>query len=152
MRSSIDARTGLEVIPPDECRALLRAEEIGRLAIIDGGTPAVFPVNYVYDGEAVVFRTAPGTKLSAGPRASASFEIDEFDRRNRTGWSVVAVGRLEEVTQFDAATLDRVRRLPVDPWAGGDRPHWMRLVPSRVTGRRIPAPTAPSDGAARPPG
>jgi nitroimidazol reductase NimA-like FMN-containing flavoprotein (pyridoxamine 5'-phosphate oxidase superfamily) len=148
MTPTIDARTGLEVIPPDECRALLRAEEIGRLAIIDGGTPAVFPVNYVYDGDAVVFRTAPGTKLSAGPRAPASFEIDLFDRQSRTGWSVVAVGRLEEVTQFDAATLERVRELPVDPWAGGDRPHWVRLVPTRVTGRRIPAPARRSAGGA----
>lgn len=25
----------------------------------------------------------------------------------------------------------------VDPWAGGDKAHWMRLVPDRVTGRRI---------------
>ena len=143
MRPTIDARTGLEVIPPDECRALLRAEEIGRLAIIDGGAPAVFPVNYVLDGEAIVFRTAPGTKLSSGPRRPASFEIDLFDRQNRTGWSVVAAGRLEEVTRFDAGTLERIRRLPVDPWVGGERAHWMRLVPTRVTGRRIPAPRQP---------
>ena len=27
----------------------------------------------------------------------------------------------------------------VDPWAGGDKAHWMRLVPDRVTGRRIRA-------------
>jgi hypothetical protein len=50
---------------------------------------------------------------------------------------VVATGRLEEVTPYDAATYERVRRLPVDPWAGGDKAHWMRLVPDRVTGRRI---------------
>ena len=135
---TLDARTGLETIPPDECRRLLAGDEIGRLAIVDGGTPMVFPVNYVLDGEAIVFRTAPGTKLSSGPRHRATFEVDWFDRSRRTGWSVVATGRLEEVTHFDAATHDRVRALPVDPWAGGDRPHWMRLVPSRVTGRRIP--------------
>ena len=54
MRPTIDARTGLETIAPDECRRLLASDEIGRLAIVDGGTPAVFPVNYVYDGEAIV--------------------------------------------------------------------------------------------------
>lgn len=138
MTPMLDARTGLEVIDPDECRRLLAADEVGRLALIDGGTPAVFPINYVVDGDAVVFRTAPGTKLSAGPRRRVAFEIDDFDRSRRTGWSVVVTGRLEEVTAYDAATLQRVTRLPVEPWAGGERAHWMRIVPDRITGRRIP--------------
>jgi hypothetical protein len=58
-------------------------------------------------------------------------------RERRTGWSVVATGRLEEVTHYDAATFDRVRRLAVDPWAGGDKAQWMRLIPDRLTGRRV---------------
>ncbi|HEX5365142.1 MAG TPA: pyridoxamine 5'-phosphate oxidase family protein [Acidimicrobiales bacterium] len=138
VRPTLDSRTGLEVIPPDDCRALLRADVVGRLAIVDGGTPAIFPVNYVFDGECVVFRTAAGTKLAAGPRHPACFEIDSVDRESRHGWSVVVTGRLEEVTAFDAATRDHVRTLPVDPWTGGDRPYWMRLVPERISGRRIP--------------
>ena len=59
MKPLVDARTGLEVIDPDECRRLLAGDEIGRLAIINGATPAVFPVNYALDGDTVVFRTAP---------------------------------------------------------------------------------------------
>ncbi|HEX6419474.1 MAG TPA: pyridoxamine 5'-phosphate oxidase family protein [Acidimicrobiales bacterium] len=139
MKRTIDARTGLEIIEPDECRRLLATDDVGRLAIVDGGTPLVFPVNYALDGEAVVFRTAPGTKLAAGPRGAVSFEVDAIDRTTRTGWSVLVVGHLEEVDRFDAATLERVRTLPVEPWSGGDTPHWMRLVPKRVTGRRIAA-------------
>jgi uncharacterized protein len=127
----------LEVIERDECLRLLADDEIGRLAVIAGNTPVILPVNYALDGDSVVFRTDPGTKLDHGPRARASFEVDRFDRERRTGWSVVATGRLEEVTHYDAATFDRVRRLVVDPWAGGDKAHWMRLVPDRVTGRRI---------------
>ncbi len=137
MKRTIDARTGLEVLDHDECLRLLAADEVGRLALVDGGAPAVFPVNYRLDGEAIVFRTAPGTKLAVGPRAPVAFEVDAFDRTMRTGWSVVATGRLEEVTQFDTATYQRMKDLPVEPWAGGERPHWMRLVPSRITGRRI---------------
>ena len=140
MKSPIDARTGLEIIDPDECRRLLVADEVGRLALVDGGVPAIFPINYVLDGDAVVFRTAPGTKLSSGPRGPVTFEIDSFDRHARAGWSVIVTGRLEEVTRFDAQTLHRVSSLPVEPWAGGDKPHWMRLVPTRVSGRRIRAP------------
>jgi uncharacterized protein len=127
----------LEVIDRDECLRLLAGDEIGRLAVIAGNTPVVLPVNYALDGETVVFRTDPGTKLDQGPRARASFEVDRFDRERRTGWSVVATGRLEEVTLYDAATFDRIRGLVVEPWVGGDKAHWMRLVPDRVTGRRI---------------
>ena len=51
----------------------------------------------------------------------------------------MVTGRLEEVTEFDAPALERVRSLPVEPWAGGERAHWMQLVPSRISGRRIPS-------------
>ncbi len=137
MKKTIDARTGLEIIDPDECRRLLAGDEVGRLAVIDGGTPAIFPVNYVVDGDSVVFRTAVGTKLAAGTRHPVAFEIDDFDRESRTGWSVVVSGHLVEAPPFDTATLERVQALPLESWAGGDKPHWMRLVPSRISGRRI---------------
>jgi nitroimidazol reductase NimA-like FMN-containing flavoprotein (pyridoxamine 5'-phosphate oxidase superfamily) len=133
----VDARTGIEVLDREECLALLAQDVIGRLAVISGIGPVIFPVNYALDGDVVVFRTAPGTKLDAGPRAPASFEIDSFDRETRSGWSVVVVGRLEEATPFDAAVLERVQNLPVEPWAQGDKPHWVRLVPTRITGRRV---------------
>ena len=135
----IDARTGLERIDRAECLALISAEEVGRLAISDFGSPAIFPVNYVMDGETPVFRTDPGTKLDRGTRSRACFEVDAFDRATRSGWSVVLFGRLEEVTKFDASTLHRVQALPIDPWAGGEKQHWMRVLPDRITGRRISA-------------
>jgi len=133
----VDARTGIETLDRQQCLRLLAQDEIGRLAVVDGSTPVIFPVNYQLDGEAVVFRTAPGTKLHDGPRSPASFEIDRFDREHRSGWSVVVVGRLEEVTHYETRTYDRVRTLGVDPWADNDKPHWMRLVPSRISGRRV---------------
>jgi uncharacterized protein len=130
----------LEILGRDECLRLLATDEIGRLAVVVANTPLVVPVNYALDGDAVVFRTDPGTKLDQGPRARASFEVDCFDRVERRGWSVIATGRLEEVTHFDAATFERVRGLDVDPWAAGEKAHWMRLQPDRVTGRRLPGP------------
>ena len=128
---------GLEILDRDACLGLLADDEIGRLAVLAGGTPLILPVNYQLDGEASVFRTDPGTKLDQGLRAHAAFEIDSFDRGERTGWSVVAQGRLEEVSEYDAITLDRVTHLPVEPWAGGEKAHWVRLVPSSITGRRV---------------
>lgn len=52
----------------------------------------------------------------------------------------MAVGRLEEISPYDSATLERVRSLPVTPWATGEKRHWMRLVPDRLTGRRVGPP------------
>lgn len=136
--STTDSAPGLHRIPREECVELLAEDTVGRLAVTDGLTPGIFPVNYVLDGEDVVFRTDAGTKLDVGPRARACFEIDAFDRQTHSGWSVVVTGRLEEVTGYDARTWKRVRTLPVEPWAGGVKSHWMRLVADRITGRRIP--------------
>ena len=133
----IDARTGLERLDRDECLRLLAADEVGRLAIVDFGTPAIFPVNYVMDGDTPVFRSDPGTKLDHGPRSRACFEVDSFDRETRTGWSVVVFGRLEEVTRFDGRAYHRVHALPIEPWAAGEKSHWMRVLPDRISGRRI---------------
>jgi hypothetical protein len=68
------------------------------------------------------------------------------DRATRSGWSVVVSGRLEVVTEFDPATWERVRALPIDPWAGGAKEHWMRLVSERITGRLLGHPESPPEG------
>lgn len=140
-----DAHSGLERMDRDECRRLLAIDDVGRLAIVQGHAPAIFAVNYVMDDDCVVFRTAAGTKLLHGPRGLAAFEIDGLSREDRSGWSVVVTGRLEEVTRFDATLLDRVQRLPVRPWAAGTKDHWMRLVPGIITGRRV-GPHPPEEG------
>ncbi len=120
-----------------ECLDLLATDSVGRLAVLDGRTPTILPVNYALDGEDIVFRTDPGLKLATGPRGPASFEVDDLDRSTRSGWSVVVSGRLEEVTLYDARRWQRVHDLAIDPWAGGEKAHWMRLVGTRITGRRL---------------
>ena len=81
----------------DQCLRLLAEDEIGRLAVIAGNTPAIFPVNYALDGDTIVFRTDPGNQAGVWPAgARASFEVDRFDYAGRAGWSVVATGRFEE--------------------------------------------------------
>jgi nitroimidazol reductase NimA-like FMN-containing flavoprotein (pyridoxamine 5'-phosphate oxidase superfamily) len=133
----IDERTGIEVLEEAECVRLLQADEIGRLAVIDVATPAIFPVNYVmHDGD-IVFRTDAGTKLDRGQRANVCFEVDAFDRAERSGWSVVVTGRLEEITSSDSSALAAAQALPIHPWAAGERAHWVKLVPARITGRRV---------------
>jgi alkylation response protein AidB-like acyl-CoA dehydrogenase len=64
-RMTHDPDTPVEILATDECWALLRSTEVGRLAVAIMNKPDIFPVNYLVDHGAVVFRTAEGTKLAA---------------------------------------------------------------------------------------
>ena len=122
-----------------ECFELLAAEQLGRVAVVDDRGPVVFPVHFVLDRHTVVFRTGTGTKLSAASLGRrVSFEVDRADPATRTGWSVVVRGEAVEVT--DRAELTRLRALPLEMWAPGTRAHYVRILPSTLTGRRIAAP------------
>lgn len=132
-----EGRTGLDILDRDECIRLLAGEAVGRIAIVDGGHPLVFPVNFIVDGADVVFRTGEGTKLHAAERNPVCFEVDSFDPADRSGWSVMVHGRLEELTPSDAKLYERASALPVEPWADAPKAHLMRVVTRTVTGRRI---------------
>jgi nitroimidazol reductase NimA-like FMN-containing flavoprotein (pyridoxamine 5'-phosphate oxidase superfamily) len=138
--TSVDRRTGVEVIDRRECLELLAGDAVGRVAIIEGTGPLVLPVNYALHGEQVVFRTGPGSKLTAARRRQVCFEVDAFDRAARTGWSVIVRGRLEEVEAFDRS-LPELERL-VEPWLDSSAPHIVRLVPAIISGRRLRGATA----------
>ena len=116
-----------EIITAEECLRLLGEDEIGRLGVVHGNSPVVLPVNYQLDGETIVFRTSHGTKLDAGPRSPACFEIDSFDRTTKSGWSVMVSGRLEEVSVYE---MNNETQQKVQPWVDGKRDHWMRLRPT----------------------
>lgn len=130
----VDARTGIEIMGRDECLDLLRHDVIGRIGIVQAGAPVVLPVNYAMDGDEIVFRTAPGTKLDAGHRSRACFEIDQFDRETKSGWSVMVAGHLEEVLPYE---IKGETQTEVHPWAEGKKAYWMRLRPTRITGRIV---------------
>ena len=125
----------------DECLELLADQHVGRLAVIVGGRPEIFPINYVRDGESVVFRTNSGTKLSGATQGEVAFEVDLIDQRTASGWSVVVHGIAQEVTDVDRADLqEQLRSLPLGVWAAGDRPHLLRIAPRAITGRHVGPP------------
>jgi hypothetical protein len=90
----------------------------------------------------VVFRTARHSALDedlqtgiAGGDYLVAFEIDEYDLAARQGWSVLIQGPAHHVESEEARA--RAKRAGVEPWAPGDRELFLRIVPHRVTGRRI---------------
>lgn len=129
---AIEEAASIVELTVDECMQLLASLEIGRVAVaFPGGAPIVVPVNYVVDGGVVVFRTDPGSKLSALREHPLSFQVDVIDPIHRTGWSVLVQGVAEE------ATPALVDHLALTPWAGGVKAHWIRVLPSAIAGRRV---------------
>lgn len=120
------------------CWDLLDSHGIGRIARTDDdGLPEVLPANYsVVDG-AIALRTstARAADLDGGELA---FEVDRVDESLREGWSVLAVGTAERVTD-PAEERSLAERAASAPWAGGDRSTWLLIHPDRITGRRITA-------------
>jgi uncharacterized protein len=108
---------GLEILPFAACLRLLASVPVGR-------------VGFLADGEIVI--------LPVGSKNLIGFEADHYDAMTRSGWSVVISG-FTEVVESDAA-IERFERLGLQSWGGataGD-PHWVRIRPTSVTGRRTP--------------
>ena len=127
----------LEQLDKDECIKLMERHPtgVGRIAL-PGPSPTIFPVNYAIDGGNVVFRTDPGTKFHAAvQQANVAFEADWVEPTWQTGWSVVVTGRAHLVT--DPEKLRRVRRLPLWPWAEGDKEHFVLIESDSISGRRL---------------
>ncbi|MEP6855940.1 MAG: pyridoxamine 5'-phosphate oxidase family protein [Pedococcus sp.] len=125
-------------IPRHECWALLRDAVVGRLATAIDGQPEIFPVNHVVDHGTVVIRTAAGTKLESAAGHPVAFEVDGYDAEEGAAWSVVVKGPAREVSQMHEVL--EVLALPLFPWHGSVKPHFLRVEADEVTGRRFSVP------------
>ena len=125
-------------MPFDRCLQLLTTVPVGRVSFFAEGEIVVLPVNHVMDGQDPVFRTAPGSKLSAAEGQNVvAFEADEYDERTRSGWSVLVNGRARAI--YEDAEIRRLSRLGLRPWVTAvDRPFWIRILPTSVSGRQTP--------------
>ena len=131
----------LAALTDAECLALLGDAGIGRVGLSIDALPVVLPVNFVLDGDRILFRTGTGSKLQqALEGAVVCFEVDQVDRIYHAGWSVLATGHAGEVT--DPADLERIRTLPLRPWAHLDEEHVVEIRIELLSGRRLgdPAP------------
>ncbi len=127
---------GITILDARECWALLGANEVGRLAVSIANHPDIFPINYVVDRGAIVFRTAEGTKFAAAVLGtSVAFEIDGYDAADGVAWSVVLKGRAQEIA--DMYELFDAQDLPLFPWNAAPKYRFVRIVPTETTGRRF---------------
>lgn len=129
---------GLEILPFDRCLQLLTTVAVGRVSFFADGEIVVLPVNHVMDGQDPVFRTARGSKLSAAEGQNVvAFQVDDYDERTQAGWSVLVTGRAHAI--YGEAEIERLSRLGLRPWVTAvDRPFWIRIRPTSVSGRQTP--------------
>src|ERR1700689_735865 len=124
-----------------ECLRLIARGGIGRIAYHSRFGPEVLPVNYQWHDGAVVFRTVAHSALHedlqtgiVGGDYQVAFEIDAIDVAGRQGWSVLIQGPAHHVSE---AERESALAAGVEAWPGGERELFVRIVPSRVTGRQI---------------
>lgn len=127
----------LGVLSEDECKRLLETHDLGRIALVVDGSPQIFPVNYAYSEDVVVFRTAEGLKLDRSPLAPVAFEIDGFDPEAATAWSVMVQGTAQDITHTIDTRSERLRNLAVQPAAPGKRADWIGIYVHKLSGRRF---------------
>lgn len=131
----LDPRNWLEILPAAECWELLGISPVGRIAVVGTDGPEIYPINIAVDGESVVFRTDPGSKLNAiATEPRVAIEVDSVDLTARDGWSVVVSGRVEELGGDE---LLAAQDLNLEPWTIGQKARWFRLHPVRISGRGI---------------
>jgi uncharacterized protein len=141
MRELATDRAGLEILHLGDCFLLLKSVPVGRVGFIAGGEVVILPVNFLVDGQDVLFATGAGSKLSAVEVGHyVGFEADSYDAATRTGWSVVVKGLAEIVDDDEAVRCDG---LGPTSWGGAANGRvWVRIRPASVSGRRIPSTPA----------
>jgi nitroimidazol reductase NimA-like FMN-containing flavoprotein (pyridoxamine 5'-phosphate oxidase superfamily) len=120
----------------EEARHLLGyGSYVGHIGFFSENRPMILPVNYLYDDLSVIFRTAPGSALDQLEGETVAFEVDTNAPLEHAGWSVLAHGPVERIT--DEQALDRLRRSPLRSWAWRGAENWFRIRVERISGKRI---------------
>ncbi|HZB31232.1 MAG TPA: pyridoxamine 5'-phosphate oxidase family protein [Streptosporangiaceae bacterium] len=145
MSDGTPPREPLEHLDEAECLRLIAPGGIGRLAYTGRYGLTVLPVNYAMHEGTIVFRTAYDSPTDQDLRTGiadaeykVAFEIDDIDPGARAGWSVLVQGAAHHVESADERAS--VQAAAVEPWAGGERELFVRVIPTRITGRRVRRP------------
>jgi nitroimidazol reductase NimA-like FMN-containing flavoprotein (pyridoxamine 5'-phosphate oxidase superfamily) len=126
----------LQTLSPSECFGLLELGGIGRVGFASADGIMMLPVNFAIAGKTIIFRTAPDTLLAVYADGQLSFEVDRLDEALHTGWSVLVHGHAHTVT--DEREVKRLEdRTHLEPWAAGARDVYVRIAPTRISGRCI---------------
>ncbi len=122
------------ILSESECWRLLSTVSLGRLVTTADGEPAIFPVNFVVQHRTILFRTAEGTKL-AGTAINKQVLFEADGHTLSDGWSVIVKG--DARTPHTDDDIHDAEHAGLHPWTATPKPHFVRIRPLRITGRRF---------------
>lgn len=132
-----EPRGVVEMLDRPTCLGLLATKHTGRLVTVVQGQPEIAVVNFVCQGDSVVFALGPDSRVGSSIGGPVAFEVDDIDEAHTTGWSVVLHGYGREVTG-DARMASSWGPAPdPHPWAPRDLSRLVQVVPRTITGRRV---------------
>ena len=126
----------LRTLSPAECFDLLEPGGVGRVGFAAADGIMMLPVNFAVTRKTIVFRTAPDTLLAVYADGRVSFQTDHLDEVLHAGWSVLVHGHAHRVTD-EGAVKELEARTRLEPWAAGPRDVYVRITPTRISGRRL---------------
>ena len=140
-----------QLLAEAECLRLLAAGGVGRIGYTGRFGPTILPVNFALQDQTIVFRTGQHSPMGEDLRTGiadaeykVAFEVDEISPATREGWSILIQGSAHHA---DSGTeLADAQRSGVQAWAGGEKDLFIRIVPDRITGRRIRRVAPPAAG------
>jgi nitroimidazol reductase NimA-like FMN-containing flavoprotein (pyridoxamine 5'-phosphate oxidase superfamily) len=140
-----EAKPVLETLDEGRCLRLISPGGVGRIAFVGRYDLTILPVNYRLVDGAILFRTSADGQMEEDLRTriahgeyKVAFEVDHLDEAAHEGWSVLIQGpahHLDAIEEQEAASPAGVQ-----PWAPGERNHFIRITPVRVTGRWVGRP------------
>lgn len=137
------SHTPITILSESESWRLMASQALGRVVTSADNQPEIFPVNFVVADRAILFRTAEGTKLvSAAINNNVVFEVDGYN--DTEGWSVIVRGTARSLRT--EAEIEAAQRAPLRSWTATPKEHYVRIVASRITGRRFRFGSGPDSG------
>lgn len=129
---------GSAILGEDACRDHLAREAtasgVGRVAVNGDQSPYVIPVNFTVVDGGIFIRLGPGWAAFHLDGSAVTFETDQANAAQHSGWSVVVEGYAHVVTYDDIARLGA--NLP-SPMVTVPGVRVFEIVPFKVTGRAV---------------
>ncbi|MCL2534490.1 MAG: pyridoxamine 5'-phosphate oxidase family protein [Nocardiaceae bacterium] len=129
-----DRTTPVTALTEQETLDLLATEQLGRLILVTGDQPDVYPVNYVVHYGKIYFRSAEGdklTKLTLEPMVT--FQADHADATS--AWSIQVRGIARTLVRFDE--INAAEALDLRSWVPTEKYNFVEIRPTAMTGRRF---------------
>jgi predicted phage tail protein len=117
---------------------LLGSVSVGRIVFTQRALPAIRPVNHLVDEDKIIIRSHLGAAIVGHARSEDSavvaYEADDIDPVQHTGWSVIATGLAQLVS--DPAAVSKYEQA-LEPWAQRPADYVIAIRPQIITGLRL---------------